>query len=67
MQSLLPAFCDKPISVLQYLMIGYKPRTLPSVIFDTTIPAIESCLKTLSAARNEALATHELAQQVMAT
>ena len=44
-----------------YLMMGYEPRALPSVIADTTIPAVETRLKTLSAARNEALAAHELA------
>ena len=50
-----------------YLMMGYEPRALPSVIADTSIPTVESCLKTLSAARNEALATHELARQVMSS
>ena len=50
-----------------YLMMGYEPRALPSVIADTSIPAVESCLKTLSAARNEALAAHKLAQQVMSS
>src|SRR6266702_1355635 len=49
-----------------YLMMGYEPRALPSVISDTSIPAVETCLKTLSAARNEALAAHELARQTMA-
>ena len=48
-------------------MMGYELHALPSVISDTTIPAIETRLKTLSAARNEALAAHELARQVMAT
>ena len=48
-------------------MMGYEPRALPSVISDTSVPAVESRLKTLSAARNEALATHELAQQVMSS
>ena len=48
-----------------YLMMGYEPRALPSVISDTSIPAVETRLKTLSAARNEALAAHELARQVM--
>ena len=43
---------------LFYLMMGYEPRTLPSVISNTTIPAIETRLKALSAARNEALAAH---------
>ena len=44
-----------------YLMMGYEPRTLSLVISDTSIPAVKTCLKTLSAACNEALATHELA------
>ena len=48
-------------------MMGYEPCALPSVIADTSIPAVEFCLKTLSAARNEALAAHELAQQVMSS
>ena len=46
--------------------MGYEPCALPLVISDTTIPAIDTCLKTLSAARNKALAAHELAHQVMA-
>ena len=46
---------------LFHLRMGYEPRALPSVIADTSIPAVESRLKTLSAARNKALATHELA------
>ena len=50
-----------------YLMMGYEPRALPSVIADTSIPAVESRLKTLSATRNEALAAHELARQVMSS
>ena len=49
-----------------YLMMGYKPRALSLVISNMVIPAIETHLKTFSAARNEALATHELARQVMA-
>ena len=52
---------------LFYLMMGYEPRALPSVISDTSIPAVETRLKTLSAARNEALAAHELARQVMSS
>ena len=48
-----------------YLMMGYEPRALPSVISDISIPAVESRLKTLSAAHNEALSAHALAQQVM--
>ena len=48
-------------------MMGYEPCALPSVIADTSIPTVEFCLKTLSAAHNEALAAHELAQQVMSS
>ena len=50
-----------------YLMMGYEPHALPSVIANTSIPTVESRLKILSAARNEALATHELARQVMSS
>ena len=32
---------------LFYLMMGYEPRALPSVISDISIPTVESCLKTL--------------------
>ena len=46
-------------------MIGYESCALPSVISDTSIPAVESRLKTLSATCNEALTAHELARQVM--
>ena len=46
--------------------MGFEPHALPSVISDTSIPAIETCLKTLSTACDEALAVHKLAQQVMA-
>ena len=42
-------------------MMGYEPHALPSVISNTSIPTVESCLKTLSAACSEALAAHELA------
>ena len=48
-------------------MIGYEPRALPSVISDISIPAVETRVKTLSATRNEALAAHELARQVMSS
>ena len=50
---------------LFYLMMGYEPCALSLVISDTTIPAVETRLKTLSATRNKALAVHELARQVM--
>ena len=48
-----------------YLMMGYKPHALPSLISDSSIPVVESCLKSLVAAQDEALAAHELALQVM--
>ena len=47
-------------------MMGYEPCALPLVISDTTIPTVETRLKTLSAPHDEALAAHELARQVMA-
>ena len=47
-------------------MMGYEPRAPPLVISDTVIPAVETRLKALSAACDEALAAHELARQVMA-
>ena len=52
---------------LFYLIMGYEPCALPSVITNTSIPTVESHLKTLSAARNKALTAHELAQQVMSS
>ena len=42
-------------------MMGYEPHTLPSVIQNFAIPAVDTRLKNLTAARNEALAAHELA------
>ena len=50
---------------LFYLMIGYEPCALPSLISDSSIPAVESHLKSLIATRDEALAAHKLARQVM--
>ena len=50
-----------------YLMMGYKPCALPTVLPKTSIPAIETHLKFLNAARDEALAAHELAHQVMSS
>ena len=49
-----------------FLMMGYEPHALPSIIQNSAIPAVKTRLKNLTAARNEALAAHELAQQVMA-
>ena len=48
-----------------YLMMGYEPRALPLVISNTSIPTVDTCLKTLSTTCDEALAAHKLAQQVM--
>ena len=48
-----------------YLMYGYKPRPLPSVISETHIPVAESCIRELSEARREALAAHDIARRVM--
>jgi len=48
-----------------YLMYGYEPRPLPSVISETHIPAAESRIKELSEARREALAAHDIARKVM--
>ena len=47
-------------------MMEYEPITLPTVLPSSSVPAMELCLKELTAARNEALAAHELACQVMA-
>ena len=49
-----------------FLMMGYEPHTLPSIIQNSTIPAVETRLKNLTAARNKALAAHKLARQIMA-
>ena len=50
-----------------FLMMGFEPRALPSLLPESPLPAIETRLKALSAARDEALAAHELARQVMAS
>ena len=43
------------------LMMGYEPYALPIVISTTSIPVVEIRLKQLTAVRDEALATYELA------
>jgi len=48
-----------------YLMYGYEPRPLPSVISETHIPAVEGRIRELSEARREALAAHDIACRVM--
>ena len=49
-----------------YLMMGYKPIPLLNVLPSSPLPAVEECLKTLQAARLEALMAHERARQTMA-
>ena len=49
-----------------FLMLEYEPHALPSIIQNSTIPAVKTRLKNLTAAQNEALAAHKLARQVMA-
>ena len=48
-------------------MMGYKSCALPTVLPETSIPAIETCLKSLHAARDKALAAHKLTCQVMSS
>ena len=50
---------------LFYLMMGYEPHTLPSLISNSSIPTVETHLKSLVAARDETLTAHELSHQVM--
>ena len=47
-----------------YLMYGANPVVLPLVV-ETATPAATECLSSLNKAREEALATHELACQKM--
>ena len=51
---------------LFFLMMGYEPIALPAVLPSSSVPAVELRLKDLTAARDEALAAHKLARQVMA-
>ena len=50
-----------------YLMMGYEPYALRMVILETSIPTVEICLKSLNAARDEALASHKLTHQVISS
>ena len=47
-----------------YLMYGTNPVALP-LATETIAPAVTECLSSLKKAREEALATHELARQKM--
>ena len=49
-----------------FLMMGYEPIAFPTILPSSSVPAVEICFKELTAMRNEALAAHELACQVMA-
>src|ERR1700733_10944773 len=49
-----------------YLMMGYKPLALPVTYPKSDVPAAEKRIAALQRARDEALATHELARQLMA-
>jgi len=42
-------------------MYGISPIAIPLMFESTTFPSIEECLNSLSQARQEALAAHELA------
>ena len=48
-------------------MMGYEPYALSSIISDSSIPAVGSCLKSLATAQDEVLAAHELICQVMSS
>ena len=46
-------------------MIGYEPHALSTVLPETSIPTIETCLKSLNATGDEALTAYKLVCQVM--
>ena len=48
-----------------YLMMGYEPQALPEIIETSQLPMVEDRLRTLKEARNEALATHKIAQELI--
>ena len=50
---------------LFFLMMGFKPHPLLTIISDSHLPTVEDHLKSLAPAQDEALATHDLAHQVM--
>lgn len=51
---------------LFYLMMGYEPIALPVTYPKSDVPTAEKRIAALQHARDEALATHELARQLMA-
>ena len=48
-----------------FLMLGYNPKSIPSIVPKTDVPAVAERLAELTKAREEALAAHELARQIM--
>ena len=48
-----------------FLMMGYEPCALPTIISDTSLPAVQDRLNSFLAMRKEALAAHDLARQTM--
>ena len=48
-----------------YLMLGYEPQAIPSIIQMAHLPVLEECLRNLDTSRKEALTAHKLAQQLM--
>ena len=53
--------------LLFYLMMRYEPCALSTVLSETSIPAIKTCLKFLNAAKDKAFTAHKLACQVMSS
>jgi hypothetical protein len=45
-----------------YLMMGYEPNAIPLPYTKTNVPELEKRIVSLQRARDEALATHELAR-----
>ena len=48
-----------------YLMLGYEPQAIPSIIETAHLLALEERLRNLNTSRKEALTAHKLAQQLM--
>ena len=48
-----------------FLMMGYEPCALPTIISKTSIPMVQDCLNILLATWKEALTAHDLARQTM--
>ena len=48
-----------------FLMMGYEPHPLSTIISETSLPAVKNHLDTLLAIQKEALVAHDLARQTM--